>query len=291
MSVTRTGVYSNLVRLLENHASADSEAKALRDSVINRAVRCRSKSRALAAALLQHADLMSRLYSRESFVASPLASKSCGPVTDDFDYSHRGHGVADALVTAAMQAVRSGHDAEARAILDGIGLRRLRLHQCDRHWPNANEIVRFSGRSRSAALERRAPNLMDVTPGDIHAALRLRKRSPTVQESRRWPYSVRLQLPSRGRNRHGDGEDRDSNSRSAKRPFACWTTESDRSCRSYRLFARLLRTTQPDTDIGSALDPSHQSRRIRVSHIRIVDGPQDSCSGGFWSYRRRSKCA
>jgi len=50
-------LYSQLVQLLENHAELSPEARALRDSVIHRAVRGRSKSRAMPAALLQHADL------------------------------------------------------------------------------------------------------------------------------------------------------------------------------------------------------------------------------------------
>ena len=115
--------------------------------------------RSLARWLRLFCNMPTYVPTRQSRVIRRLASasKSCGPVTDDFDYSHRGHGVADALVTAAMQAVRLGHDAEARAILDGIGLRRLRLHQCDRHWPNANEIVRFSGRSRSSGARATCP--------------------------------------------------------------------------------------------------------------------------------------
>lgn len=171
-----------MVQLLERHADISTKARVLRDSVVHRAVRCRSKSRALPAALLQHADLSADEAQR---VIRHLAavSAACGPVPDDFDFSRRDHGLADALVTAAMRAVRSAQDAEARVILDGIGIRRLRLHHFSSHWPNANEIVRFLlAAAVRAALENRAPCLMDVAPEEVHSGVRLRKRSPSSKE-------------------------------------------------------------------------------------------------------------
>ena len=89
-------LYSQLARLLERHALLSPDAAAARQSLIHRAARCRSKSRALAAALLQHTDLEpdDALRVIRRLAAISVAS---GPVPDDFDYTRREHGLADAL--------------------------------------------------------------------------------------------------------------------------------------------------------------------------------------------------
>ena len=89
-------------------------------------------------------------------------------------------------MTAAMRAVRLGQDAEAKAILDGVGIRRPRLAHFGSHWPNTAEISRFLlAAAVRSALEKRSPHLMDVAPDEIHSALRFKKPSPTPGDYQR----------------------------------------------------------------------------------------------------------
>jgi hypothetical protein len=265
-------LYSRLAQLLERHAVLSPDATAARQSLVHRAVRCRSKSRALPAALLQHTDLQSGDAAK---VIRRLAaiSLATGPVPDEFEYPHRDHGLADALVTAAIRAVRLGLDAEAKAILDRVGIRRLRLHHFGSHRPNAAEIIRFFlAAAVRSALEKRSPHLMDVAPEEIHSALRFRKPSPTAREyqkavDRLLNPSQQASPPQRKR--------RKPRLESKEREEAIRVL--DHRIRPLLPFisgiARLLRADDADEGVASALYKLAQSTAAASSYP-YRDGPQ-----------------
>jgi hypothetical protein len=272
-------LYSRLARLLERHAVLSPDATAARQSLVHRAVRCRSKSRALAAALLQHTDLES---SDAAKVIRRLAaiSLATGPVPDEFDYPHRDHGLADALVTAAMRAVRLGLDAEAKVILDRVGIRRLRLHHFGSHWPNAAEIIRFFlAAAIRSALEKRAPHLMDVAPEEIHSALRFRKPAPTAREyqkavDRLLNPSQQASPPQRKRRKPRlESKEREEAIRTLEhriRPLLPFVSE----------IARLLRADDADEVVTSALNKLAHSTAAASSYP-YYDGPQYTARVAF----------
>jgi len=265
-------LYSQLAQLLERHAVLSPDAAAARRSLIHRAVRCRSKSRALAAALLQHTALEAGDALR---VVRRLASISVasGPVPDDSDYTRRDHGLADALVAAAMRAVRLGQDAEAKAILDRVGIRRLRLHHFGSHWSNTAEIRRFlSAAAVRSALERRSPHLMDVAPEEIHSALRFRNLSPTAREYQRAverllkPPQEAPPLQRKRRKPRLESKEREEAIRVLDhriRPLLPFVSA----------VSRLLRTQEPDVDVAAALDELARSTTSAESYP-YRDGPQ-----------------
>ena len=265
-------LYSQLAQLLERHAVLSPDATAARQSLIHRAVRCRSKSRALAAALLQHTDLEPddavRVIRRLAAI-----SVASGPVPDEFEYPRRDHGLADALVTAAMRAVRLGHDVEAKAILDRVGIRRLRLHQFGSHWLGTDEITRvLLAAAVRCALEKRSPHLMDVAPEEIHSALRFRKPSPTAREYQKAVDRL-LNPPQQG----------PSPQRKRRKPrLESKVREEAIRVLSHRVrpllpfvsaVARLLRADEADAGVASALDQLTRSTAAAESYP-YRDGPQ-----------------
>ena len=269
-------LYSQMVRLLENHAALSPDANRLREVVIHRAVRCRSKSRGLAAALLQHTDLRTH---DALWVIRRLAtiSTSCGPASDHVDYHGRDHGLPDALVVAAMQAVRLGRDAEATTILEGIGLQRLRLHHFSSHWSYRNDIVRLLlAAAVRAAVEGRAPHLMDVVPEEVHSALRPRKRPPTAREYERAVKRL-LTVPQQGqqprRKPKLDDKQREEMIRVLEhriRPLLPLVSA----------IAQLLRTNEVARDVASALGRLEQAGASAKSYP-YRDGPQYISRVGF----------
>lgn len=265
-------LYSQQVQLLENFAELSTENRALRDSIVRRAGRCRSKSRALPAALLQHADLSpddARKVVRRLAAISPLFTS----VPGEFDYGRRNHGIADALVTAAMRAIRLGQDGEARKIVDGMGAHRLRLHRFSSLWPNSNEIVRFFlAAAVRAALERRAPHLMDIAPEEVYAAVRLRKRSPSSED---YEEAIKrlVQSPPQGRHRRR---------KARKAPLGYREREEAARALQYRIrpllpfvsaVAQLLRASDADTEVeGTLVRLAEVVRDTETYPYR--DGPQ-----------------
>ena len=174
-------IYSRLLQLLENHAEISTKGRAVRDSIIRRALRSRSRSRALAVALLEHAELS--LDDRRRVIrrlATVSAARS--PIVEERHHDRSDYELADGLLRAAIQAVRFGQEIEATIILDRIGIRRLHLYDFDSPL-HASEIVRFFlAAAVRATLEKRTPHLMDVVPDEVHARVRLRRRSPSSAE-------------------------------------------------------------------------------------------------------------
>ncbi len=174
-------LFSRIVDLLERHGAVSVQVRARRDRIIRHASRCRLKSRALAAALLQHADLTP---DEEQRLIKRLARESAaaGPVPNDWTQPWREADLTDALVGAAMKAVRLGLRTEARTILDRIGLGRPRLDQFDIYWSHSPGVERWIlSIAIRAALEQRPPNLMDVAPYEIASAIRARKHYATPE--------------------------------------------------------------------------------------------------------------
>ena len=282
-------IYSQLVQLLENHAGISTKARVLRDAVIRRAVRCRSKSRALPAALLQHAELSRGDMQR---VIRHLASVSAASraVADDFNYNRRGYGLADALVTAAMQAVRTGQNAEAKTILDRIGMRRPSMVHFSSRWPNTDEIVRFLlAAAIGAALERRAPNLMDVAPAEIHASIRWRKkRSPSSEEYEAAVQRMLMELPQVRARRH------------KRRKVAVELPEREEAIRTldHRIrpllpfvvaAAQLMGTNDGNEEVTRALERLSEVVSA-ASTYPYRDGPQYTANAAFGVVLRAADC-
>ena len=265
-------LYSQLVELMERHAAVSSDATTVRQFVINRAVRCRSKSRALGGALLQHADLGIE-DARRVIRRLAAISASSGPVPNDFDYARREHGFADALVTAAMRAVQLGQTSDARAILDGIGIPRLRLHHFSSHFPNTNEIIRYLlAAAVRASIDQRSLHLMDVAPDEIHTALRLRKPVPTARAYEKAvarllaPPAQTTEPRRRRRKPRLDAKEREEAIRVLDhrvRPLLPLVSA----------VAQLLRTDQTDAEVASAID---RLERLAASAdvYPFRDGPQ-----------------
>lgn len=272
-------LYSQMVRLLENHATLSADAKRVRETVVYRAVRCRSKSRALAAALLRHGDLRAE-DARRAIRRLASVSPSCGRAADQVDYHDKENGLPDALVAAAMQAVRLGQDREAKVILDGIGVRRLRLHHFSSSWSYRNDIVRLLlSVAVRAALEGREPRLMDVAPEEVHSALRPRKRPPTWHQYERAVerlLTVQQQGQRSQRKRRKaklDYKEREEASRVVKhriRPLLPLVSA----------IAKLLRASGTATDLAGALDRVEQACASAESYP-YRDGAQYISRVGF----------
>jgi hypothetical protein len=161
----------HIASLLERHAAISETARHLRERLFQRASRCRSKSRAFFAVLLQDSSLQSEQTRPLLVRLTRLSSDKKSPVDHWFSGRHQ-FTLIDSLLSAATKAVRLGMESEARLILDSVGLRRPRLSEFDSDFGDAKAIQRFvQAASIRAAIEKRSPTLLDISPEEIDSQI------------------------------------------------------------------------------------------------------------------------
>ena len=143
------------------------KAKRAREALIRQACRCRVKTRPLFAALLSHASLdqdqIRRLITRLARVSATASS-----VTQTWSIDRYRFVLMDALLAAAIKAVRQGMTNEARLIVDGIGVNRPRLSEFDSDvWVSETIQPSLLAACIKAATDGRSPTLMDICPVEL----------------------------------------------------------------------------------------------------------------------------
>jgi len=166
--------------LLERHAAISGQAERLKEELFRRAGRCRSKSRALFAAVLQD----SRLEAKQTRpMIARLAQLSSTDKTSPDYWFGEGHqfSLKDSLLSAAIKAVRLGMNNEARLILNSVDLRRPRLSEFDSDFGSDNTIQRFfQAVCIRAAIENRLPTLADLSPEEIDVQIKAKSSRKTA---------------------------------------------------------------------------------------------------------------
>ena len=224
-----------------------------------------------------------------SFVVLRISRHRVDLPLSHVDYHGRDHGLPDALVAAAMQAVRLGHDAEAKTILEGIGLQRLRLHHFSSRWSYKNDIVRLLLTAAvRAALEGREPHLMDVAPEEVHSALRPRKRPPTARE---YESAVKrlLTVPQQGQQPRRKRRKPKLDDKQREETIHVLKHRIQPLLPLVSAIAQLLRTTDVAMDVASALGPSGASWCI-CGIISLSRRPAVHLAGRLRAYSQCGEC-
>jgi hypothetical protein len=160
-------LFTQLVSLLERHATISPKAKSAKEFLLRQACRCRVKARPLFAALLSHASLEHdqavRLITRLA-----QASATASPVPQEWSSDRYRFLLADALLAAAIKGVRLGMTKEARLIVDAVGLQRPRIAEFDGDvWVSETIQPFLLAHCIRAAIDGRSPTLMDLCPEEL----------------------------------------------------------------------------------------------------------------------------
>jgi hypothetical protein len=179
-------LFAYLFNLIEDHAAARQDVRARRDRLVEMVARCRLKSRALLAAALRVCTMPAN---SQVWAIKRLAqiSRTARPVETNRFSAHHETGMIDALIFVAIKAAHLRLSKDAAAILDGIGLARPRQHVYGAYWssePTVEQVVLAAG--VRAAIARRSPNLLDITPRELVDAVpeSTRRRGPRAFEAK-----------------------------------------------------------------------------------------------------------
>lgn len=165
-------LFAQVTSLLERHAAISNKAKLAHKRLYRLACHCKLLSRPLFAALLHYTNAESE-DARQLIVLLARASSQAGSSAQDWrPYEDRRFGFVDALLSASAKAARIGMDNEARLILEGIGLRRPRLAEFESEvWVSETIQPFLLAACIKAAIEHRAPTLMDICPEEINSQI------------------------------------------------------------------------------------------------------------------------
>jgi hypothetical protein len=172
-------LFVELTSLLERHASISGQGERLREKLFQRAGRCRSKSRALFAALLQESPLEAK--QTRPMIGRLAQLSSTDKSSPDYWFGEvQQFSLKDSLLSAATKAVRLGMNDDARLILNSIDLRRPRLSEFDSDFGSGTTIQRFlQAACIRAALENRVPTLADFSPEEIDTQIQAQSARKT----------------------------------------------------------------------------------------------------------------
>jgi hypothetical protein len=160
-------LFAQLASLLERHAAISSKARSLKERQFRQACRCRLRSRPLFAALLHCASLDANQTARLITLLAQVSS-TIPPTPPAWSSERRQFGFVDALLSAAIKAVRLEMEDEARLILDATRLRRPHRSEFDTEVWVSEAIQPFLlAQCTRAAIEHRSPTLMDLCPEEI----------------------------------------------------------------------------------------------------------------------------
>ena len=246
-------LFAQLTSLLERHADISTKAKSLRDNLFRRACGCRLKSRSFFAALLNYASLDPKQTARIVTLLA-RASSTITPASPTWSHEERRFSFADALLSAAIKAVRLGLHEEARSILDAVALRRPNLAEFDSEVWISNSIQPFLlAQCVRAAIEHRSPTLTDICPEEIDVqikSLSSRKSAVAFEKAVEALLTLRKVTHRKRRTKATKGFDngqRENASRTLThrvRPLILHMSE----------VTKLIRTASSDTEITSAID-------------------------------------
>ncbi len=161
------GLFSEVMNMLERHVMVAREIAPSRDRAVERASRCRLKSRPLLAAALSHAT---RSTEQERRLIRRLAdaSRYAQPIEEQRNFGGREYGLVNALIWVAVRAAHLSMKTEAIAILDGVNLERPSLYDFDTSHPLDPTVERaVLAAGVRGAIDGRAPTLIDFLPREI----------------------------------------------------------------------------------------------------------------------------
>jgi hypothetical protein len=256
---------SEIVSLLERHATISPKAKEARDILIRQACYCRVKTRPLFAALLSHASLdedqTTRLITRLARI-----SVASTPVSQVWSINRYRFILTDALLAAAIKAVRLSMNTEARSIVDGIGLNRPRISEFDSDvWVSETIQPFLLAHCIKAAIDGRSPILMDICPEELDAKIQkptARKNAESFEKAIDALLKPRKQSQKKRRSKVKDGFDNSAR-------------EDARRTLTYRVrpllphataVAALLRSKSYETDVATALNLLDKDVLIKDSY-------------------------
>lgn len=166
---------AQLAHFLNCHAAKSSKVAARRKEIIDLALSHRRVSRPILAAILHYLpltiDQQRALIIRLASLSKPVSHNGW----DDYDNKF-GDQLEDAIIAASLKALALGLRKEAKALLGMVSVE-LRNSAFDFHWRDNNQLRRaiiIAG--VRAALEKRAPTLLDIAPKDMIEAIKLPKK-------------------------------------------------------------------------------------------------------------------
>lgn len=256
---------AELVSLLERHAAISTKAKSARDILIRQACRCRLKTRPLFAALLSHASLEQdqaiRLITRLSRV-----SAIARPVTQTWSIDRYRFLLTDALLAAAIKAVRLDMTNEARLITDAIGLHRPRISEIDGDvWVSETIQPFLLAHCIKAATEDRVPSLMDICPEELNEKIQrpgARRTAASFEKAIGALLKPRKQTRKKRRSNGKNGFDNDARENALRT-----LTHRVRPLLPHaEAVTALIRTGSGDDEIKAALDLLAKDVSVKESY-------------------------
>ncbi len=258
-------LFTQLVSLLERHATISPKAKSAKEFLLRQACRCRVKARPLFAALLSYASLEQdqavRLITRLAQV-----SATASPVPQEWSSDRYRFLLADALLAVAIKAVRLGMTKEARLIVDAIGLRRPRIAEFDGDvWVSETIEPFLLAHCIRAAIDGRSPNLMDLCPGELDSQI---QRASARKNAASFEKAVEAFLkPRKVSRRTRRTNERKGFDNSAREDALRTLTHRIRPLLPHAAaVTNLIRLGSPDSDVTAALDLLNKDVSVKESY-------------------------